>query len=132
MDVYLRFITQFIDEDGKLQTGIFKAIDYIENHDLTEKEDRERLSLIHQWFRDNLDAPKWFKNPQYRTYEKRSLSWFKDSAKEHIFNIQESISILEKYNIIVERVAIKNPGKIRFTDKYQISAEPLSDKQKKI
>jgi hypothetical protein len=130
--VYLRFITQFVNEDGQTQRGFFNALAYIQNHLSTSDEDKEKLDAIYRWFKENLDAPEWFKKPEYRQHEYHSISWFKDSAKEHILKIQEAMEILEKYDLIVERVTTKKPGRIFFEDKYQISAVPFSKKRKTV
>jgi hypothetical protein len=60
------------------------------------------------------------------------LSWFKYSAKEHIKKIQEFIEIAELYDIIIERVASKNPGYIVFEDEYQVSEYHLKQIGKKV
>jgi hypothetical protein len=61
-----------------------------------------------------------------------SLSWFKDSAKEHIKKIQDLVEIAEQYDIIIERIASKNPGYIVFEDEYQISAVPFKTDRKRV
>ena len=58
--------------------------------------------------------------------------WFKDSAKEHILKIHDSILILEKYNLIVERVTSKNPGTIVYEDEFQISVIPFRSYRKRV
>ena len=130
--MYLRFITQHITETEETTRGFFQTLDYVENHYLTLKEDKEILAALHSWFRKNLDAPDWFKNPTGRQHEYHSLSWFKDSAKEHIQKIYEIAVILEKYDLIVERVTTKRPGRIVYEDEYQISAVPFSIDRKKV
>ena len=130
--MYLRFITQYIDESGQTQRGFFNAMAYIQNQLSTSDEDKEKLDAIYNWFKKNLDAPEWFKKPEYRQHEYHSISWFKDSAKEHIFKIQKAVEILERYDLIIERVTSKLPGRIMFEDKYQISAVPFSKKRKTV
>ena len=130
--MYLRFINQYLNENCQTQRGFFNALEYIQNHFSTSDEDKEKLDAIYNWFKKNLDAPGWFKNPEYRAHEYHSISWFKDTAKEHIHKIQEAIEILEKYDLIVERVTSKLPGRIMFEDRYQVSAVPFSKKRKTV
>ena len=99
--MYLRFITQFINDDGKIERGLFNALAFIQHHELTSKEDASKLEAVYEWFKNNLDAPEWFTSPQYRMHEYYALSWFKDTAKEHILKVNEIIHILEKYDITV-------------------------------
>ena len=125
--MYLRFITQFINEENKRETGLFNALEFVQYHELTTDEYEVTLKELYTWFKQNLDAPGWFAKPQGRWHENKARSWFKDSAKEHIQKVQEIIEILEKYNIVVERITSKTaPGHIVFQDEFQISAVPNS------
>jgi len=124
--MYLRFTTQFINPYGELETGLFTALKYLrDDYSLTKDEDINKLKELTGWFNRNLEKPTKFSNGTSKYNENVSLSWFKDSAKEHIRKIQEFIEIAERYDIIVERVASKNPGYIVFEDEYQVSAVPF-------
>jgi len=124
--LYLRFITRFINEEDKPQTGIFNAMGFIRDHKSTLDEDELILKDLYVWFKNHLDVPHWYINED-REYGVRSkaFSWFKDSAREHILKINDSIIVLEKYNLIVERVTSKNPGTIVYEDEFQIAAIPF-------
>lgn len=127
--MYLRFKTQFINNEDKPQYGIFHAMEYVEGLRDTSIEDELRLKELYKWFKSNLDVPKHFHDDAI-TYgwEGKSLSWFKDSAKEHIKLIREAVSILEKYNLIVETVWATNPGQVVYEDEFQVSAIPYGMK----
>ncbi|RZM29660.1 MAG: hypothetical protein EOO88_04060 [Pedobacter sp.] len=47
--MYIRFITQFIDEKGQNRTGLFQAMGFIRDHPLTDDKDeataRRRVSV---------------------------------------------------------------------------------------
>jgi hypothetical protein len=131
--VYLRFITQFINPYGELETGIFIALKFLrDDHFLTQDDDISELKKLSVWFNQNLEKPTRFSNGTSKYNADISLSWFKDSAKEHIKKIQEFIEIAERYDIIVERVASKNPGYIVFEDEYQVSAVPFKTNRKRV
>jgi hypothetical protein len=130
--VYIRFITQFINERGQNKTGLFQAMGFIRDHSLTDDEDESKLKGLTSWFEENLDAPKWFANPVGRRHETKSLSWFKDTAKEHILKVNELIEILEKYDLIIERVTSKDLGHKVYEDEFQVSAEPLKSHRKRV
>jgi hypothetical protein len=131
--VYLRFTTQFINPYGELETGIFMALKFLrDDHSLTQDDDISELKKLSFWFNQNLEKPTRFSNGTSKYNADISLSWFKDSAKEHIKKIQEFIEIAERYDIIVERVASKNPGYIVFEDEYQVSAVPFKTNRKRV
>ncbi len=131
--MYLRFTTKFINPYGESETGIFMALKYLrDDHSLTSDEDVLKLKEISGWFNRNLEKPTRFSKGTSKDNADISLSWFKDSAKDHIRKIQDLIVIAERYQIIVERVASKNPGYIVFEDEYQVSAVPFKADRKRV
>jgi len=131
--MYLRFTTQFINPYNELETGIFMALKFLrDDHSTTKDEDVKKLKQLSVWFDKNLDKPTRFSNASNKSPANVSLSWFKDSAKEHIQKIHELIEILEQYDFVVERLATKNPGYIVFEDEFQISAIPFKADRKKV
>jgi len=130
--VYLRFTTQFINEFGEPHTGIFSALRFVREWSITQDDDVAKLKDLRDWFNTNLEAPDKFSNARNKNPASISLSWFKDSAKDHIKKIYEIREILEKYGVIVEVVSTKNPGYIIYDDDYQVSAIPFKAERKKV
>ncbi|MBS1532196.1 MAG: hypothetical protein JSU01_17975 [Bacteroidetes bacterium] len=130
--MYLRFITQFINEYDEPETGVFQALRFIREHPSTSDEDVHTLKSLKDWFNANLEAPDRFSNASNKNPAAISLSWFKDSAKEHIKKIYEIREVLDKYAIVVEVVTTKNPGYIVYEDDYQVSAVPFKTDRKKV
>lgn len=130
--MYIRFITQFVNDEGETYTGIFSALRFIRERPLTQEEDVVHLKSIREWFNVNLEAPTKFSNANNKNPAPISLSWFKDSSKEHIKKIYEIREVLYKYGIIVEVVTAKNPGYIIYEDDHQVSAIPFKSDRKKV
>ena len=109
------------------------ALKYLrDDHALTHDDDIKKLKELTIWFNQNLSKPTRFSKGTSKFNANVSLSWFKDSATEHIRLIQELIKIAEKYDIMIERFASKNPGYIVFEDEYQVSAVPFKSERKKV
>ena len=131
--MYLRFKTQFINEDDKPNNGIFQAMRFMREHSLTHDEDEAMLKELTEWFDHNLTEPNWYTNEK-RKYGVRAkaICWFIDSATVYIQKVHELIIILEKYDLIVERVTTKHPGTIVYKDEFQIAAIPFKSSKKKV
>ena len=130
--MYLRFTTQFINPYGELETGIFMALKYLrDDHSLTKDEDINKLKELSAWFNRNLEKPTRFSKGTSKLNADVSLSWFKDSAKEHIKKVQGLIEIAEQYDIIIDRIASKSPGYIVFEEEYQVSAVSFNTDRKR-
>jgi hypothetical protein len=130
--MFIRFITQFINQYGETDTGLFSALRFVREHSLTQDEEVKELKDLRNWFNENLQVPDRFSNAANKKPASISLSWFKDSAKNHIKKIYAIIEILEKYGIIIETVTTKNPGYIIYEDDYQVSAIPFKTDRKKV
>jgi len=131
--MYLRFTTQFINLHGELETGIFMALKHLrDDYPLTNDEHVVRLKELSRWFDKNLEKPTRFSKGTSKYNADVSLSWFKDSAHEHIKRMQDFIEIAEHYDMVIERIAIKNPGYIVFEDEHQVSAVPFKADNKRV
>jgi len=131
--MYLRFTTQFINPYGELETGIFMALKYLrDDHSLTKEEHIIKLKELSRWFDKNLEKPTRLSKGTSKYNADISLSWFKDSAQEHIKKMQDFIEIAGHYDMIIERIASKNPGYIVFEDDYQVSAVPFKADSKRV
>lgn len=127
--MYVRFVVADIDDDSGRETGVFQAIyDLRDRGELYPYEEAE-VERVRQWFNRNLDEPGRFtsaKRPYYRK-KNRAISWFKDSALEHIAHMREFVSILENHGIIVEMLKSDRVGYVVYEDEHQIVAEPFSE-----
>lgn len=127
--MYLRFVVADIDEDSGEELGVFHAIHNLQEEGKLRHYEEEQHDLIRQWFNQNLEKPTRFtasKPPFYRKKSK-AISWFKDSAHEHIARIRVCASILRSHGVLVETLKTENVGYVVYEDEFQIVAEPFSD-----
>jgi hypothetical protein len=85
--------------------------------------------MVCWWFDENLERPVRFtaaRTPFYRK-KNRALSWFKDTAVEHLAHVRELVAILENHGIQVQTLKAKRVGYVVYEDEYQIVAEPFAD-----
>lgn len=129
--MYIRFITQFKNEEDKQETGVFQAAAFLKLNKLTFQYDIENLEKTLKWFSQNLDRPNKFSNSKSKNPADVALSWFKSSAKEHLKQMYAPKEILERYGMQVEVVKRLKPGYIVYEDDYQVSTIPhRADKNK--
>jgi len=125
---FLRFVVDDLDPDSGRRQGVLQAAFALRDRgDLSPKE-WAALSVVAHWLDANLPKPVRFsrkRNNSHRT--PMGLSWFKDSAHEHIARLREVAALLEFHAIRVEAIATDRPGYIVYEDDFQIVAEPFSD-----
>ena len=113
--------------------GIFMALKYLrEDYSLTNDEDIIKLKELTIWFSKNLEKPARLSNGTSKHNANNSLSWFRDTASDHLKRMQSFIKIAEKYDIVIERMISKNPGYVVYEDEHQVSAVPFKNNRKKM
>ena len=123
--MYVRFVIHSKDQDSGRRQGIFQTLVEVRKAGLLYDYEEERVKEIHQWFNQNLDKPFSFSRSSKPRALYKAISWYKDSAKEHIAYMRELASILEGHGISVELLQTERPGYIVYEDNYQVTAEPF-------
>jgi hypothetical protein len=127
--MYLRFVVAEIHEDSGRDLGVFHAVRKLRDQGKLHMNEEGQHDLIVEWFGEHLKKPTRFtasKPPFYRKKNK-AISWFKDSAHEHLARIRELIAILEHHGISVRMLKSNRVGYIVYEDEFQIVAEPFAD-----
>ena len=127
--MYLRFVVADIDEDSERALGVFHAVWNLREAGKLYPHDEEQHDSIRWWFDDNLEKPTRFtasKPPFYRKKSK-AISWFKDSATEHLARVRELVAILETYGVPVRMLKARRVGYVVYEDEHQVVAEPFAD-----
>ena len=129
MPMYIRFITGEIDDTSNREAGVFQAAYRLWRHDTLPDYEQARVRELLDWFNANLDKPGRFttSKPPYYRKKNRAISWFKDTATEHIAKLREIIIILDNHDIHTEMIQTDRPGYIVYEDAHQVVAEPFSD-----
>ena len=82
------------------------------------------------WFRVNLPIPGRFNRTSSKGHYRRNakgISWFRDTAHEHISKMHEISHIANQYGYAVSLVREDRIGYIAYEDDYQVVAEPFAD-----
>jgi hypothetical protein len=87
--------------------------------------DEARHDLIRKWFNESLENPTRFTAAKRPFHRKRAgaISWFKDSAHEHVPRVTELVTKLEHHGISVRMLKTDRVGYIVYEDEYQFVAE---------
>ena len=57
----------------------------------------------------------------------QAISWFRDTATQHIAQMREFQTVLERHGLVVEMIKAKRLGYILYEDEFQVCAYPFSD-----
>jgi hypothetical protein len=129
MPTYLRFVVADIHENSGKELGVFHAVLRLREEGKLYQHEEELHDLARNWFNEHLEEPTRFtasKPPFYRKPNK-AISWFKDTAKDHLAHIRDLVGILQNHGIAVQMLKTERVGYVVYEDEYQIVAEPFAD-----
>lgn len=84
------------------------------------------------WFEKNLNTPTRFNRTKSKGFYRRTtrgITWFKDSATDHLARMHQIKGVLERYGHSVMMLAETRVGYVIYDDAFQVVAEPFSDTQ---
>jgi hypothetical protein len=125
--MFVRFVIANRDEDSGRRQGLFQAAADLQASGRMSRFDEERLDEVEQWFRETLAVPERFALSSKPHAKAQAISWFKDTATEHINWMREFQSLLESYGIVVSMLRASRPGYMVYEDEHQVVAYPFSD-----
>jgi hypothetical protein len=127
--MYLRFVVADINADSGRELGVFHAIWNLRDEDKLHAHEVELHDSIVQWFSEHLEKPTRFTASKPPFYRKKNvaISWFKDTAHEHIARVRELAVILEHHGVSVRMLKASRVGYIVYEDEFQIVAQPFAD-----
>ena len=123
--VYIRFVVDEFNEESNQRLGIFHAVRYMEDDNEFFDYELEQAEQTMEWFNKHLESPLDYLNKQKSKKSDVFISWFKMSAKEHISKVREFVFLLESKGVVVDQIRTDKPGKIVYSDEFQIFAKPF-------
>lgn len=93
--VYLRFVTDKLDEDSGRRQGLFQLISDLEHAHTLAPHEQNQYDQLDVWFRKHLRKPASFTRSSKPHAKKVALSWYKDSAVEQIKKCENFAQLLK-------------------------------------
>jgi hypothetical protein len=127
--MFLRFVTTELDDESHKELGVFHAAGKLRDGGSLSQAEETLLQEIRDWFNINLAKPIRFTSAKPPYYRKRQngISWFKDSAREHIGKMHEMVALLKHHDVPVRMIKTTRPGYVVYEDEFQIVAVPFAD-----
>lgn len=127
--MYIRFITSEVDPDSHCSAGVFAAAYRLRDEEALYDYEKPHIDELLAWFRENLKIPTRFtaSKPPYYRKKNKAISWFRETATEHIAKLREIIAVVENHGVAVQMIIAENPGYVVYEDEHQVVAEPFAD-----
>jgi hypothetical protein len=125
--VYVRFVVLRSDEDSLVELGIFQAAFELRDADKLEPTQESRLEEVMSWFRKHLRRPGRLSRARHPRPHNNAISWFRDTAEEHIARMREIEAILLEHGVHTKMITTDRPGYIVYEDDHQVTAVPFRE-----
>jgi len=108
--MYVRFVIHRNDQDSGRRQGLFQALSALDHAGMLRPHEQIVWDEIYEWFQKNLRKPRSFSRSSKPHAKKVALSWFRDSATDHIARMYALAQILEAHDVTVDVVRTQRPG----------------------
>ena len=125
--MYVRFVIHHNDPDSGRRQGLFQALTDLDHSGALKPHEIELYDEVYDWFKANLRVPRSFTRSSKPHAKKVALSWFKDSATEHISKMRVLAQILDAHGVGVDMLRTERPGYVVYEDEHQVAAEPFGE-----
>jgi hypothetical protein len=125
--MFVRFVIHQNDGESGRRQGLFQALSELSEDGLLLDFEQKQHDEVYEWFRQNLKKPRSFTRSTKPHAKKVALSWFKDSATEHIAKMHHLAQILVSHGTLVDIIQTERPGYVVYEDQFQVAAEPFKD-----
>jgi hypothetical protein len=125
---YVRFVVKMRSLSSGKRLGVIRAAWQCDDQGMFSEKESVEVQDIFKWFNKHLPQPERMSRKRNDSHkEKRALSWFKDSAHQHLERARRLVTLLESHGVAVEMMSTERPGYVVYEDDFQIVAEPFSD-----
>ncbi|MDA9499266.1 hypothetical protein [Bradyrhizobium sp. CCBAU 11357] len=125
--MFIRFVVHEIDSSSRRRQGLFRAVQALEDSGGLTVEDAKHLSSICGWFDEHLREPERLAISSHHHGKAQAISWFKDTATNHVAKMRQLAEVLVRYGVPVEMIKTKRLGYILYEDEFQVAAFPFND-----
>lgn len=127
---FIRFVIRHRHLESGTYEGPFRLAYRLRGSSIATPEDRTVLADALTWFEGNLGTPARFGRTTSKGFYRRrtrGISWFKDSAADHLARMHEIRLVLERYGYEVQMLTEARVGYVIYEDDHQVVAEPFAE-----
>lgn len=125
--MYVRFVVLRRDEDSLVELGLFQAAFELREAAKLDTAQESRLEEVMSWFRQHLKRPIRLSRSRHLRPHNNAISWFRDTAEEHIARMREIEAILLEHGVHTKMITTDRPGYLVYEDDDQATAVPFRE-----
>jgi len=124
--MFIRFVTDQLDEDNVSSSGVFSAAYRLVDDDATPDYLRREIRSTLNWFSKNLPIPDRFCSSRKPHREDNGICWFKTDATECMTHVRYLVHLASECDVMVRELTTDKPGYTIYEDGSQVVAQPFA------
>ena len=121
--MFLRFVVGADAESTWWLTGVITIAKGLQVDGKLYQYESEWLEQIFAWFNDQLPCPPFGDKFRDGEWTDDAVCWFRDEAGEPLARMWDIVALLREHGVPVRFVTARDPGKIVYSDRFQVVAE---------
>jgi hypothetical protein len=121
--MFVRFVVGADAENASWLTGVITEARILRDDGELFRYESELLREVFDWLNEHLPCPPFQAKLRSGEWTADAVSWFRADAKGPLGRIWDIVAILREHGVPVRLVTTDKPGKIVYSDQYQIVAE---------
>jgi hypothetical protein len=121
--MFVRFVVGAETDNAFRLDGVFTISSMVREQGQLFDHECALLEEIYDWFNHHLPCPPFRKKLRSGKWTRNAICWFRDEAGEPIKHIWDIVAILKEHGTLVRLIRTDRPGRIVYSDSYQIVAE---------
>lgn len=127
---FIRFVLGRKHPESGVEEGVFRLAYKLRKDNAVPAHDRQTLTEIMSWFDTALPVPRRFNRSKSKGHYRRAtrgITWFRETAMDHLSKMHIVKSILESQGHPVDMIIESRIGYIVYEDEVQVVAEPFAE-----
>jgi hypothetical protein len=123
--MFVRFVVAERDARTDQKKGVFTALYALERAGMLADHEVIWFHETERWFNTELREPGRLTRSKRPEAAKKSVTWLKATATEHVSRMRDLARLLLHKDIVVEELLTDKPGYIVYEDEFQVAAVPF-------
>lgn len=125
--MFIRFVVDYRDPDSGRRQGLFQVSWNLSEAGMLSARDEAEIQRIRLWFGKHLKQPDRLALSPRPHAKNMALSWFRDSATQHVTKMREFAEIVRLHGFETKILHTDRPGYVLYEDEHQVVAYPFAD-----
>jgi hypothetical protein len=121
--MYVRFVVGSDAENAARLGGVVRWAIVLDDRGELYRHEVDLLNGFYEWLNEHLPVPPFRRMLRSGKWTTQAVCWFRPDAGPPLRRVWDIVAILRQHDVPVRLIKSNKPGRIVYSDRYQIVAE---------